>query len=184
MPYSIFTDADWLFPDSAHSGVGTVAVLAPRGGHAGAQILSGSQTPGRSHNPWWSSAWRRYSQKRGAKPTGGCSGGTSGRSWICAVPISSSRQGKRCSHPLRPAAYRCISPEGPGWAHPRRSTEPYGPPAVGHLQAAGHRRPKKALSGSQTPGRSVRPGAVRYALYPYPPPGRGSGAGRRKAGRL
>lgn len=39
MPYSIFTDADWLFPDSAHSGVGTVAVLAPRGGHAGAQIL-------------------------------------------------------------------------------------------------------------------------------------------------
>ena len=39
MQYSIFTDADWLFPDSAHSGEKAVELLAPRGGHGGAQIL-------------------------------------------------------------------------------------------------------------------------------------------------
>lgn len=39
MRYSVFTDADWLFPDSPHSGENSVSLLLPRGGHAGAQIL-------------------------------------------------------------------------------------------------------------------------------------------------
>ena len=39
MQYSIFTDADWLFPDSAHSEERAVELLAPRGGHGAAQLL-------------------------------------------------------------------------------------------------------------------------------------------------
>jgi len=39
MQYSVFTDADWLFPDSAHSGEKAIELLAPRGGHGAAQIL-------------------------------------------------------------------------------------------------------------------------------------------------
>lgn len=39
MRYSVFTDADWLFPDSIHSEIKSIDLLAPRGGHAGAQIL-------------------------------------------------------------------------------------------------------------------------------------------------
>ena len=30
MQYSVFTDADWLFPDSAHSGEKAIELLAPR----------------------------------------------------------------------------------------------------------------------------------------------------------
>ena len=43
MQYSIFTDADWLFPDSAHSQQKGIYLLSPRGGHGGAQILCDSQ---------------------------------------------------------------------------------------------------------------------------------------------
>lgn len=39
MSCSVFTDADWLFPDSAHSGAAGIDILAPRGGHGGAQVL-------------------------------------------------------------------------------------------------------------------------------------------------
>lgn len=37
--YSVFTDTDWLFPDSSHSKTSSVEFIAPRGGHGGAQIL-------------------------------------------------------------------------------------------------------------------------------------------------
>ncbi len=39
MQFSVFSDTDWLFPDSAHSGLTEVCLHAPRGGHAAAQIL-------------------------------------------------------------------------------------------------------------------------------------------------
>ena len=39
MPYSIFTDAGWLFPDSVHSEIRRADLLVPRGGHGGTQIL-------------------------------------------------------------------------------------------------------------------------------------------------
>lgn len=39
MQYSVFTDTDWLFPDSSHSGTSSVELTAPRGGHGAAQIL-------------------------------------------------------------------------------------------------------------------------------------------------
>ncbi len=39
MNYSVFTDTDWLFPDSPHSEERTIQLHAARGGHAGAQIL-------------------------------------------------------------------------------------------------------------------------------------------------
>ncbi len=39
MRYSIFTDTDWLYPDSAHSGTKNIRLTIPCGGHAGMQIL-------------------------------------------------------------------------------------------------------------------------------------------------
>lgn len=39
MNYSIFTDTDWLYPDSPHSGNREITLSLPRGGHAGAQVL-------------------------------------------------------------------------------------------------------------------------------------------------
>lgn len=39
MIYSIFTDTDWLYPDSPHNGNEEITLSFPRGGHAGAQIL-------------------------------------------------------------------------------------------------------------------------------------------------
>ncbi|GKI13586.1 hypothetical protein CE91St44_00710 [Oscillospiraceae bacterium] len=39
MKYSVFTDADWIYPDSPHGGGDEVRLSAARGGHAGAQIL-------------------------------------------------------------------------------------------------------------------------------------------------
>lgn len=39
MHYSVFTDTDWLYPDSTHNGIKAVRLTLPRGGHAGAQIL-------------------------------------------------------------------------------------------------------------------------------------------------
>lgn len=43
MQYSIFTDADWLFPDFPHGQQKGIYLLSPRGGHGGAQILCDSQ---------------------------------------------------------------------------------------------------------------------------------------------
>lgn len=43
MNYSVFTELDWLYPDSAHSRDRTVCLSVPRGGHAGAQVLA--ETP-------------------------------------------------------------------------------------------------------------------------------------------
>lgn len=37
--FSVFNDADWLYPDSAHSALTDVSLHLPRGGHDGAQIL-------------------------------------------------------------------------------------------------------------------------------------------------
>lgn len=39
MKYSVFSDTDWLFPDSPHSAEKEINLLLPCGGHAGAQIL-------------------------------------------------------------------------------------------------------------------------------------------------
>ncbi len=39
MHYSIFTDTDWLYPDSPHNGNQDIQLTLPLGGHAGAQIL-------------------------------------------------------------------------------------------------------------------------------------------------
>lgn len=39
MRFSVFTDTDWLYPDSAHSGCGEILLDAVPGGHAGAQVL-------------------------------------------------------------------------------------------------------------------------------------------------
>ncbi len=39
MQFSVFNDTDWLFPDSCHTDVTSIELDAPRGGHAGAQIL-------------------------------------------------------------------------------------------------------------------------------------------------
>lgn len=39
MKYSVFSDTDWLYPDSPHSAEKEIDLLLPCGGHAGAQIL-------------------------------------------------------------------------------------------------------------------------------------------------
>lgn len=39
MKYSVFTDTDWIYPDSAHNETKAVRLRIPRGGHTGAQIL-------------------------------------------------------------------------------------------------------------------------------------------------
>lgn len=39
MRLSVFTDTDWLYPDSPHSATRAIEMHAVRGGHCGAQIL-------------------------------------------------------------------------------------------------------------------------------------------------
>ncbi len=39
MQYSIFTDTDWIYPDSSFSGSQNIGLTIPRGGHSGVQIL-------------------------------------------------------------------------------------------------------------------------------------------------
>lgn len=39
LKYSVFTDTDWLYPDTVHSEKNQVQLAIPRGGHDGAQIL-------------------------------------------------------------------------------------------------------------------------------------------------
>lgn len=39
MQYSIFTDTDWIYPDSSFSGSQDIGLTIPRGGHSGVQIL-------------------------------------------------------------------------------------------------------------------------------------------------
>ncbi len=39
MKYSVFTDTDWIYPDTPHNGNTRLALLLPAGGHCGAQIL-------------------------------------------------------------------------------------------------------------------------------------------------
>ena len=39
MKYSVYTDTDWLYPDTSHSNTTEVRLDAVRGGHVGAQIL-------------------------------------------------------------------------------------------------------------------------------------------------
>ena len=47
MHFSVFSDAEWLYPDSAHSALSGIRLHLPRGGHDGAQLLGGilSGTP-------------------------------------------------------------------------------------------------------------------------------------------
>ena len=39
MRLSVFSDTDWLYPDSAHNSQRSVTLEAVCGGHSGAQIL-------------------------------------------------------------------------------------------------------------------------------------------------
>ncbi|MEG0649673.1 MAG: DUF4091 domain-containing protein [Oscillospiraceae bacterium] len=39
MHFSVFSDTDWLYPDSAHSALSIINLHLPRGGHDGAQLL-------------------------------------------------------------------------------------------------------------------------------------------------
>lgn len=41
MHFSVFSDAEWLYPDSAHSALSGISLHLPRGGHDGAQLLGG-----------------------------------------------------------------------------------------------------------------------------------------------
>lgn len=41
MHFSVFSDAEWLYPDSAHSALSGIRLHLPRGGHDGAQLLGG-----------------------------------------------------------------------------------------------------------------------------------------------
>ncbi|MEG0493187.1 MAG: hypothetical protein RR696_08275, partial [Clostridia bacterium] len=41
MHFSVFSDTDWLYPDSAHSKLSSINLHLPRGGHDGAQLLGG-----------------------------------------------------------------------------------------------------------------------------------------------
>ncbi|MEG1194507.1 MAG: DUF4091 domain-containing protein [Clostridia bacterium] len=41
MHFSVFSDTDWLYPDSAHSKLSRINLHLPRGGHDGAQLLGG-----------------------------------------------------------------------------------------------------------------------------------------------
>ena len=61
MQYSVFTDTDWLYPDSAHSGIKNIRLTVPRGGHAGAQILG--ELPKTS--PRLQFVWHQDSQNAG-----------------------------------------------------------------------------------------------------------------------
>lgn len=41
MHFSVFSDAEWLYPDSEHSALSGISLHLPRGGHDGAQLLGG-----------------------------------------------------------------------------------------------------------------------------------------------
>ncbi len=41
MHFSVFSDAEWPYPDSAHSALSGISLHLPRGGHDGAQLLGG-----------------------------------------------------------------------------------------------------------------------------------------------
>ena len=41
MHFSVFSDAEWLYPDSEHSALSGISLHLPRGGYDSAQLLGG-----------------------------------------------------------------------------------------------------------------------------------------------